>query len=75
MQYVNAIQFALNNQIALSMEIGASSAVQICLIMMPILVGFSAFVRALPHHTRSIRHTRHTTRTNTRTQHCVLYNR
>jgi len=34
----------LNNQIALSMEIGASSAVQICLLMMPILVGFSAIV-------------------------------
>jgi Ca2+:H+ antiporter len=46
-EYVNAIQFALNNQIALSMEIGASSAVQICLIMMPILVGFSAFVNHL----------------------------
>jgi len=46
-EYVNAISFALNNQVALSLEIGASSAVQICLIMMPILVAFSAAVNHL----------------------------
>ncbi len=35
----------MSNQIALSLEIGASSAVQICLVMMPILIGYSAVVR------------------------------
>jgi Ca2+:H+ antiporter len=46
-EYVNAISFALHNQIALSLEIGTSSAVQISLIMMPILVAFSAAVNHL----------------------------
>jgi len=43
-EYVNAIQFALHNNVALSIEIGATSAVQIALIMVPVLVGFSAIV-------------------------------
>ncbi|KAL6047436.1 Low affinity vacuolar monovalent cation/H(+) antiporter [Balamuthia mandrillaris] len=40
-EYVNAIGFALKNNVALSLEIGATSAVQIALIMVPVLVGFS----------------------------------
>jgi Ca2+/H+ antiporter/uncharacterized membrane protein YccF (DUF307 family) len=43
-EYVNAISFALSNNVALSLEIGAASAVQISLIMMPILVVVSAIV-------------------------------
>jgi len=43
-EYVNAIGFALNNNVSLSLEIGATSAVQISLIMVPVLVAFSAVV-------------------------------
>eukprot|EP01087_Luapelamoeba_hula_P004218 TRINITY_DN1415_c0_g1_i1.p1 TRINITY_DN1415_c0_g1~~TRINITY_DN1415_c0_g1_i1.p1 ORF type:complete len:814 (+),score=122.03 TRINITY_DN1415_c0_g1_i1:218-2659(+) len=43
-EYVNAIGFALHNNVALSLEIGATSAVQISLIMTPVLVVFSAIV-------------------------------
>jgi Ca2+:H+ antiporter len=35
----------MHNNVALSLEIGSSSAVQICLLMLPILVGWSAIVR------------------------------
>ncbi|ELR15277.1 Hypothetical protein ACA1_220160 [Acanthamoeba castellanii str. Neff] len=43
-EYVNAITFAMHNNVALSLEIGSSSAVQICLLMLPVLVGWSAIV-------------------------------
>jgi Ca2+/H+ antiporter len=37
-EYVNAVQFALQNNVALSVEIGSSGAIQIALIQMPVLV-------------------------------------
>lgn len=42
-EYVNAIGFALQNNVALSIEIGSSGSVQIALLQVPILVFFSAF--------------------------------
>jgi len=41
-EYVNAIQFSLQDNVALSIEIGNSGAVQIALIQIPVLVLFSA---------------------------------
>lgn len=43
-EFINAIQFALQNNITLSMEIGMVSAIQIALLQIPILVGFSALI-------------------------------
>jgi len=43
-EYVNAITFAVHNNVALSLEIGSSSAVQISLLMLPILVCWSAII-------------------------------
>jgi Ca2+:H+ antiporter len=39
----NAISFAMNGNIALSMEIGSAYALQVCLLQIPALVAFSAF--------------------------------
>lgn len=39
----NAISFAMNGNIALSMEIGSAYALQVCLLQVPALVLFSAF--------------------------------
>jgi len=39
----NAISFAVNGNIALSMEIGSAYALQVCLLQIPALVLFSAF--------------------------------
>jgi Ca2+:H+ antiporter len=39
----NAISFAMNGNIALSMEIGSAYALQVCLLQIPALVLFSAF--------------------------------
>lgn len=39
----NAISFAMNGNIALSMEIGSAYALQVCLLQIPALVFFSAF--------------------------------
>jgi Ca2+:H+ antiporter len=38
----NAISFAMNGNIALSMEIGSAYALQVCLLQIPALVLFSA---------------------------------
>ncbi|KNC52807.1 uncharacterized protein AMSG_08699 [Thecamonas trahens ATCC 50062] len=43
-EFANAVQFALQNNVMLSMEIGASAAAQITLIQMPVLTFFSAIV-------------------------------
>lgn len=40
-EIVNGIQFARQNNIALSIEVGSSLAVQVCLIQMPVLVFIS----------------------------------
>ncbi|RDW67100.1 calcium/hydrogen antiporter [Aspergillus mulundensis] len=51
-EFLNAISFAMNGNIALSMEIGSAYALQVCLLQIPALVLFSAFyARALdPEH-------------------------
>lgn len=43
-EFVNAIQFALQNNIALAFEIAGSAAVQVSLIQMPALIAFSAAI-------------------------------
>jgi Ca2+:H+ antiporter len=45
-EFLNAISFAMNGNIALSMEIGSAYALQVCLLQIPALVLFSA-VRTL----------------------------
>ncbi|OXV06786.1 hypothetical protein Egran_05448 [Elaphomyces granulatus] len=47
-EFLNAISFAMNGNIALSMEIGSAYALQVCLLQIPALVLFSAY------HTRSM---------------------
>ncbi|KAJ6084439.1 hypothetical protein N7486_011239 [Penicillium sp. IBT 16267x] len=47
-EFLNAISFAMNGNIALSMEIGSAYALQVCLLQVPALVFFSAI------YTRSI---------------------
>uniref|UniRef100_A0A8C5WLM8 Sodium/calcium exchanger membrane region domain-containing protein n=1 Tax=Leptobrachium leishanense TaxID=445787 RepID=A0A8C5WLM8_9ANUR len=42
-EIVNGIQFALLNNLSLSIEIGSCIAVQVCMLQIPILVLFSAF--------------------------------
>ncbi|CCM01904.1 uncharacterized protein FIBRA_03975 [Fibroporia radiculosa] len=42
-EFMNAISFALNGNIALSMEIGSAYALQVCLLQIPAMVGFSAW--------------------------------
>ncbi|XP_072241710.1 uncharacterized protein cax2 isoform X1 [Leuresthes tenuis] len=42
-EIVNGIQFALQNNISLSLEVGSCIAVQVCMIQIPILVLFNAF--------------------------------
>ncbi|KAH9924675.1 uncharacterized protein BXZ73DRAFT_50347 [Epithele typhae] len=42
-EFMNAISFALNGNIALSMEIGSAYALQVCLLQIPVLVAFSAW--------------------------------
>lgn len=41
-EYASAIMFAMNDNVALSIEIGSSSAVQLSLIQIPVLVALSA---------------------------------
>ena len=41
-EFMNAMSFAMNGNIALSLEIGSAYALQVCLIQIPVLVGFSA---------------------------------
>lgn len=42
-EFMNAISFALNGNIALSMEIGSAYALQVCLIQIPAMLAFSAW--------------------------------
>ncbi|KAL7885529.1 hypothetical protein AOLI_G00058240 [Acnodon oligacanthus] len=42
-EIVNGIQFALQNNISLSLEVGSCIAVQVCMIQIPILIVFNAF--------------------------------
>ncbi|KAA8580177.1 cation/H+ exchanger protein 1 isoform X1 [Etheostoma spectabile] len=42
-EIVNGIQFALQNNISLSLEVGSCIAVQVCMIQIPLLVLFNAF--------------------------------
>ncbi|KAL0968384.1 hypothetical protein UPYG_G00266170 [Umbra pygmaea] len=42
-EIVNGIQFALQNNISLSLEVGSCIAVQVCMIQMPLLVLFNTF--------------------------------
>ncbi|KAI0908385.1 calcium permease [Ustulina deusta] len=47
-EFLNAISFAMNGNIALSMEIGSAYALQVCLLQIPALVLFSAFFPITP---------------------------
>ncbi|KAI0422448.1 calcium permease [Xylaria grammica] len=47
-EFLNAISFAMNGNIALSMEIGSAYALQVCLLQIPALVLFSAFYPITP---------------------------
>lgn len=40
-EFMNAISFAMYNNIVLSMEIGSAYALQVCLLQIPVMVGFS----------------------------------
>ncbi|CAG8652315.1 3476_t:CDS:2, partial [Cetraspora pellucida] len=42
-EFVNAMGFAMNGNIALSMEIGSAYALQVCLLQIPAMVAFSEF--------------------------------
>ncbi|KAA1113405.1 hypothetical protein PGT21_030757 [Puccinia graminis f. sp. tritici] len=42
-EFMNAISFAINGNIALSMEIGSAYALQVCLIQIPAMITFSSF--------------------------------
>uniref|UniRef100_A0A8D3CB71 Cation/H+ exchanger protein 1 n=1 Tax=Scophthalmus maximus TaxID=52904 RepID=A0A8D3CB71_SCOMX len=42
-EIVNGIQFALQNNISLSLEVGTCIAIQVCMIQIPLLVLFNAF--------------------------------
>ncbi|KAI2642033.1 calcium permease [Xylaria nigripes] len=47
-EFLNAISFAMNGNIALSMEIGSAYALQVCLLQIPALVLFSALYPTTP---------------------------
>ncbi|KAF7545501.1 hypothetical protein G7046_g9550 [Stylonectria norvegica] len=47
-EFLNAISFAMNGNIALSMEIGSAYALQVCLLQIPALVFYSAFWPGTP---------------------------
>ncbi|KAI0731979.1 hypothetical protein C8Q72DRAFT_185394 [Fomitopsis betulina] len=42
-EFMNAISFAMNGNISLSMEIGSAYALQVCLLQIPAMVAFSAW--------------------------------
>ncbi|CAL8242526.1 unnamed protein product [Merluccius merluccius] len=42
-EIVNGVQFALQNNISLSLEVGSCIAVQVCMIQIPLLILFNAF--------------------------------
>ncbi|WFD43217.1 hypothetical protein MPSI1_001873 [Malassezia psittaci] len=45
-EFMNAMSFAINGNIALSLEIGSAYVLQVCLIQIPVLVGVSALYNA-----------------------------
>ncbi|KAI5458180.1 Sodium/calcium exchanger protein-domain-containing protein [Mariannaea sp. PMI_226] len=47
-EFLNAISFAMNGNIALSMEIGSAYALQVCLLQIPALVFYSCFWPGVP---------------------------
>lgn len=56
-EFMNAMSFAINGNIALSMEIGSAYALQVCLIQIPAMVAFSAFYQARGSHDNDINST------------------
>ncbi|KAF5862808.1 hypothetical protein ETB97_011156 [Aspergillus alliaceus] len=56
-EFLNAISFAMNGNIALSMEIGSAYALQVCLLQIPALVLFSAIYERLIDPTELLTHT------------------
>lgn len=56
-EFLNAISFAMNGNIALSMEIGSAYALQVCLLQIPALVLFSAYNGRLLEHKDLLDHT------------------
>ncbi|TQB67510.1 hypothetical protein MPDQ_005415 [Monascus purpureus] len=56
-EFLNAISFAMNGNIALSMEIGSAYALQVCLLQIPALVLFSAVYSRLIEPSELLAHT------------------
>ncbi|KAF2458025.1 Sodium/calcium exchanger protein-domain-containing protein [Lineolata rhizophorae] len=56
-EFLNAISFAMNGNIALSMEIGSAYALQVCLLQVPALVLFSAAYMQFLDPTEIVSHT------------------
>ncbi|MCJ1379324.1 hypothetical protein MMC17_002425 [Xylographa soralifera] len=56
-EFLNAISFAMNGNIALSMEIGSAYALQVCLLQIPALVLYSAFNTKFVDHADVLNHT------------------
>ncbi|RAL13625.1 calcium/hydrogen antiporter [Aspergillus homomorphus CBS 101889] len=56
-EFLNAISFAMNGNIALSMEIGSAYALQVCLLQIPALVLFSALYSRLIDPSELLTHT------------------
>jgi Ca2+:H+ antiporter len=56
-EFLNAISFAMNGNIALSMEIGSAYALQVCLLQIPALVFYSAFQDDFANSAQRLRHT------------------
>ncbi|PYH47262.1 calcium/hydrogen antiporter [Aspergillus saccharolyticus JOP 1030-1] len=56
-EFLNAISFAMNGNIALSMEIGSAYALQVCLLQIPALVLFSAMYSRLIDPSELLTHT------------------
>lgn len=55
-EFLNAISFAMNGNVALSMEIGSAYALQVCLLQIPALVVFSIlYTLNIPKNTINIR--------------------
>lgn len=46
-EFLNAISFAMNGNIALSMEIGSAYVLQVCLLQIPALVAYSLYVKPI----------------------------
>ena len=55
-EFMNAVSFAINGNIALSMEIGSAYALQVCLIQIPAMVLFSGYYNATHNFPGSVIH-------------------